>query len=58
MEAVGTVEVDGIMAAMDRDGFWVSPPLVDIRTCEQLAHLYSGGEETFRSTINMARHGF
>jgi hypothetical protein len=58
VEAVRRIEVGGIMAAMDRDGFWVSPPLVDARTCEQLAHLYSGGDETFRSTINMARYGF
>jgi uncharacterized protein len=58
VEAVRRVEVCRIMAALDRDGFWVSPLLIDTRTCEQLAHLYSGGEETFRSSINMARYGF
>jgi len=58
VEAVRKIEAGGILAAMDRDGFWVSPPLVDTRTCEQLAYLYTGGQETFRSTINMARHGF
>jgi hypothetical protein len=56
--AVNRIEVGAILTALDRDGFWVSPPLVDTRLCEQLAELYAGGEQTFRSTIDMARHGF
>jgi uncharacterized protein len=50
--------VGAILEGMDRDGFWVSPPLVDASTCAQLADLYDGADSNFRSTINMARYGF
>lgn len=44
--------------SLDREGFAVTPPIVDAHTCAQLAQLYDGSEETFRSTVNMARYGF
>ena len=44
--------------SLDREGFAVTPPIVDAHTCGQLAQLYDGSEETFRSTVNMARYGF
>jgi hypothetical protein len=56
--AIGDIGDSEILEGLDRDGFWVSPPLVDANACAQLANLYEQGEETFRSTINMARYGF
>ncbi len=56
--AIEDIGVFEILDGMDRDGFWVSPALVDANTCAQLANLYEGAEETFRSTVNMARYGF
>jgi hypothetical protein len=44
--------------SLDREGFAVIAPLVDGRTCAELAQLYGAGEERFRSTVTMARHGF
>jgi uncharacterized protein len=58
LPAIKDMGVGGILEGMDRDGFWVSPPLVDPSTCAQLADLYDGADATFRSTINMARYGF
>jgi uncharacterized protein len=56
--AIEDIGVSEILDGLDRDGFWVSPPLVDANACAQLANLYEDGEETFRSTVNMARYGF
>jgi uncharacterized protein len=62
--------VDGIVASisaldpaeigrsLDREGFAMIPPLVDRYACAELAQLYDGNEERFRSTVTMARHGF
>ena len=58
LAAIEEIGVSQILDGMDREGFWVSPPLVDAHACTQLANLYEDGEETFRSTINMARYGF
>jgi uncharacterized protein len=44
--------------SLDRDGFATIPPLVDRRTCTELAQLYVGCDTTFRSTVTMARYGF
>src|ERR1700722_7856328 len=44
--------------SLDREGFAMIPPLVDGRTCAELAQLYGAGAERFRSTVTMARHGF
>jgi hypothetical protein len=44
--------------SLDRQGFAMIPPLVDAQVCEELAQLYIGSEERFRSTISMARYGF
>ena len=45
-----------ITAGLDERGFGLIPSLLDPRTCEALASSYD--EDLFRSTINMARHGF
>ena len=45
--------------SLAQEGFAVIPSFVDAHTCAQLAQLYDdASEETFRSTVNMARHGF
>jgi uncharacterized protein len=56
--AVRNVDAMDVLDALDREGFWVSPPLVDRQSCGLLASLYEGDPTLFRSTINMARYGF
>jgi hypothetical protein len=56
--AVENVCAGDVLDALDREGFWVSPPLVDRPTCALIASLYEGDQKLFRATINMARHGF
>jgi hypothetical protein len=53
--ALGTA---ALREALDRDGYAVTPPLIDGATCAELAALYEAGGETFRSTVIMARHGY
>lgn len=45
-----------LLAALDRDGFATTGPVIDRATCQGLAALYDGGG--FRSRIVMARHNF
>jgi uncharacterized protein len=52
------LEPDAVRENLDRDGFIVTAPLIDADTCAELARLYEASEETFRSTVTMARHGF
>jgi uncharacterized protein len=56
--AVKNIDAGVVLDAIDREGFWVSPPLVDTAACELLASMYEGDQKLFRSTINMARYGF
>jgi uncharacterized protein len=44
-------------AAIDADGFAVTPPVLDAATCESLAALWPQSDR-FRSKVVMARHSF
>jgi hypothetical protein len=55
---VAQLDSDVIREAIDTRGFWVSLPLLDPATCEQIAQFYVDDTVAFRSTIDMARHGF
>ncbi len=46
-----------LVAALDADGFAVTPPLLTARECAELARLYDDAAR-FRSTIDMARYRF
>ena len=58
LAAVAALDPDGILDALDRQGFVVTTPLIDARSCAELAQLYTAGDARFRSTVTMARHGF
>jgi hypothetical protein len=58
IDAIAALESDAIQDSLDRDGFAVTAPLIDAQSCSELAQLYSAGEDMFRSTVTMARHGF
>jgi len=58
IDAIAALESDAIRGSLDRDGFAVTAPLIDAQSCCELAQLYSAGEDMFRSTVTMARHGF
>jgi hypothetical protein len=47
-----------VLEALDRSGFWMSPNLLDLTVCAELAGLYDEGATLFRSTIAMVRYGF
>jgi hypothetical protein len=46
--AVRNVESGAVLDAIDREGFWIGPSLVDIRTCARLANMYDGDQKLFR----------
>lgn len=56
--SIAALDPAALGCSLDKDGFAMIPPLVDARLCAELAQLYAGGDERFRSTVNMARHGF
>jgi uncharacterized protein len=58
LDLIAAIEPGTIGDALDRDGFWVTPGLIDAESCADLARLYTAGEDAFRSTVTMARHGF
>jgi hypothetical protein len=58
LESVANLNSDAIREAIDAHGYWVSVPLLDAPTCEEVARFYEGDSVSFRSTIDMARHGF
>ncbi len=53
-----SVDSAAIGAALERDGFFVSGPVLDSSACRTLARLYDVGAAAFRSTVSMQRHGF
>jgi hypothetical protein len=57
MHDVATLDWDALRAALDTQGFAVTPPLLDAAECDALAALFDDGTR-FRSTIDMARHRF
>jgi uncharacterized protein len=57
-DAVAALDSAVLLDALDRDGFAVTAPIVDARSCRELAEMYTAGEDTFRSTVTMSRHGF
>jgi hypothetical protein len=58
VDAIAALEPEAIQDNLDRDGFFVSAPLISADTSAELAQLYAAGDETFRSTVTMAHHGF
>lgn len=58
IDAIAALNPEALRDSLDRDGFLVTPPLIDADTCAELARLYMAEEATFRSTVTMARHGF
>ena len=56
-DRIGAVDWASVSANLDGDGWAVLPGLLDKRECDELTSLYGPGE-TFRSHIQMARHGF
>jgi uncharacterized protein len=56
--AIAALEPEVIRDNLDREGFFVTAPLISAQLCAELAQLYAAGEATFRSTVTMARHGF
>ena len=58
VDAIVALESATIREGLDREGFFVTAPLIDAAACVHLAQLYAAGEATFRSTVTMSRHGF
>jgi hypothetical protein len=58
LDVIAALEPDAVREGLDREGFVVTAPLINAGTCAELAQLYEAAEETFRSTVTMARHGF
>jgi uncharacterized protein len=54
----GALEFISLLGRLDRDGFAVTPPLIEPDACAGVADLYEDAEVAFRSTIEMARHGY
>jgi hypothetical protein len=57
-DSIAALDPAALSHSLDREGFAMTPPLVDTHTCADLAQLYAAGDETFRSTVTMARYGF
>jgi hypothetical protein len=57
-DSIAALDPAALSDSLDREGFAMTPPLVDTHTCAELARLYAAGDETFRSTVTMARYGF
>lgn len=55
--ALDRLDWSGIAAALDRDGFALTPPLLDPRQCGELAERFDD-DGRYRSTIVMARYQF
>jgi hypothetical protein len=58
IDVIAALEPDAVREGLDREGFIVTAPLINADSCAELARLYEAAEETFRSTVTMARHGF
>ncbi len=56
--AFAQLDSDAIREALDARGFWVSPALLDSRTCAGIAQFYDAEDVQFRSTVTMARYGY
>jgi hypothetical protein len=54
---IAAVDWPSVSASLDVDGWAVLPGLLDKWECNELASLYGPGD-TFRSHVQMARHGF
>jgi len=58
LAAIAALQSADILDALDREGFFVTDPLIDAKSCAELAQLYDADDAAFRSTVTMARHGF
>jgi hypothetical protein len=57
LPAIGRLDWDALAAALDADGFALTPPLLTPAQCAEVADLYDR-DDVFRSTVVMARHAF
>jgi hypothetical protein len=57
VEAIAALEPDEIRDGLDREGYFVTAPLISAGACAELAQLYAD-PAAFRATVTMARHGF
>jgi uncharacterized protein len=58
VDSIAALDHAELGRSLDREGFAVIPPLVDECGCAELAQLYGEGDDRFRSTVTMHRHGF
>jgi hypothetical protein len=58
LAAIASLDPEAIGAGLERDGFFVTAPLLDVGHCAALAGLYDADAARFRSTVTMARQGF
>lgn len=57
-QRIAVLDPAALARSLDQEGFAATAPLIDGGTCGELAQLYEAGDETFRSTVTMSRHGF
>ena len=57
-ERIGAIDWGAIAADLDAQGWAVIPTLLAGAECDDIAGLYAGGDEAFRSRVIMGRHGF
>jgi hypothetical protein len=55
---IAAIDWGSIAADLDSQGWATIPKLLANEQCDSIAGLYGQGDETFRSRIVMARHGF
>jgi uncharacterized protein len=55
---IGAIDWAAIATDLDSQGWAVIPKLLAGSECDQIAGMYAGGDEAFRSRVIMARHGF
>jgi hypothetical protein len=58
LAALAALQPEVILDSLDRQGFFVTAPILDAKQCAALAQLYAADDALFRSTVTMARHGF
>ena len=55
---IGAVDWAAVATALNSQGWAVIPKLLAGAECDEIAGMYAGGDEAFRSRIIMGRHGF
>jgi hypothetical protein len=55
---VARIDWNAVAVALDEQGWALVPKMFTARQCDEVAAMYAGGPEVFRSRVVMARHGF